>query len=139
MYQKQSNNSNFKRMSKPNNLSVQLKKAKIKSLNQLKNLILNWNKKIKILKIAMFSQHKIKKYKMIKICLNKKKVKMMITCVFYIKSPQKSYVLLIFRKFVLNVQFLVSIKVMILKALRKLKSKIINFTMGFQLYMTKKQ
>lgn len=139
MYQKQSNNSNFKRMSKPNNLSVQLKKAKIKSLNQLKNLILNWNKKIKILKIAMFSQHKIKKYKMIKISLNKKKVKMMITCVFYIKSPQKSYVLLIFRKFVLNVQFLVSIKVMILKALRKLKSKIINFTMGFQLYMTKKQ
>lgn len=139
MYQKQSNNSNFKRMSKPNNLSVQLKKAKIKSLNQLKNLILNWNKKIKIPKIAMFSQHKIKKYKMIKISLNKKKVKMMITCVFYIKSPQKSYVLLIFRKFVLNVQFLVSIKVMILKALRKLKSKIINFTMGFQLYMTKKQ
>lgn len=139
MYQKQSNNSNFKRMSKPNNLSVQLKKAKIKSLNQLKNLILNWNKKIKILKIAMFSQHKIKKYKMIKISLNKKKVKMMITCVFYIKSPQKSYVLLIFRKFVLNVQFLVSIKVMILKALRKLKSKIINFTMGFQLSMTRKQ
>lgn len=139
MYQKQSGNNNFKRMSKPNNLSVQLKKAKIKSLNQLKNLILNWNKKIKILKIAMFSQHKIKKYKMIKISLNKKKVKMMITCVFYIKSPQKSYVLLIFRKFVLNVQFLVSIKVMILKALRKLKSKIINFTMGFQLSMTRKQ
>ena len=139
MYQKQSNNSNFKRMSKPNNLSVQLKKAKIKSLNQLKNLILNWNKKIKILKIAMFSQHKIKKYKMIKISLNKKKVKMMITCVFYIKSPQKSYVLLIFRKFVQNVQFLVSIKVMILKASRRLKNRTINFTMGFQLYMTKKQ